>query len=400
MGATQQHLRGGRRWAKVRSLESTLRFLDEQRTQGPHNLQAQAVSNNLRERLEQARRWLEARRWKPRLPLDNSQFWELVHGVDADLLLILPLDMLATEALMVEENFRRNIHEPIARSTWLGADEKSGPLCVAVRCITGLAYRVEGLKPEEEAKLRHARQVLRSALRQVLRHSDKYFLQLDLTMMIRSLSGSLLVLLFVLTLVGELPAQFAGLILKNPIELPWKGSAMSTLSLILLGAGGAITANMLSDKPVLVVRGPFWRQFVYYLFVKPSIGAVAAFLFYLLAISQLFFSIETATPMVGPLNPLQGAGQLQPALRIVLGNNDALVCTYAIIIIAVGFSAERFLSPIMDRVVNKLFVMAEKSEPSPGTPTQGPSATGTPTEGKPGAFPRPPIISGESAQST
>lgn len=167
---------------------------------------------------------------------------------------------------------------------------------------------------------------------------------------------------------------------------------MSTLSLILLGAGGAITANMLSDRPVLVMRGPFWRQFVYYLFVKPSIGAVAAFLFYLLAISQLFFSIEAATPLVGPLNPLQDSGQLQPALRIVLGNNEALVCTYAILIIAVGFSAERFLSPIMDRVMNKLFIMAEKTEASSGTP-----APGTPAPGVP---PRPPVFPGEPARST
>ncbi|MFY0530368.1 hypothetical protein ACN28I_46765 [Archangium gephyra] len=255
------------------------------------------------------------------------------------------------------------------------------------------------MKPEEELKLRHARQVLRSALRLVLRHSDRYFLQLDLTMMIRSLSGTLLVLLFVLTLVGGLPAQFAGLILRSPIEVPWRGSAMSTLSLILLGAGGAITANMLSDRPVLVMRGPFWRQFVYYLFVKPSIGAVAAFLFYLLAVSQLFFSIETATPLGGPLAPLQGPGGLQPALRIVLGNNEALVCTYAILIIAVGFSAERFLSPIMDRVMNKLFITAERTEAAPGTPIPGTPPARTPAPGAPPP-PPPPGFTGEPARST
>ncbi|WP_375766227.1 hypothetical protein NR798_31615 [Archangium gephyra] len=390
MEDTQLPHRTGKRWAKLRSLESTLRFLEEQQ-EGQTTLQARSVIKNLRERLKQAESWLESRRWRPHFPLENCQFWELIHGIAADLLLLLPLDMLATEALMVEENFRRNIHEPIARATWLGADDKPGPLCNAVRCVRELSHRVEGLKPDEELKLRHARQVLRSAQRQVLRHSDRYFLQLDLTMMIRTLSGALLVLLFILTLVGHLPAQFAGLILKNPIELPWKGPAMSTLSLILLGAGGAITANMLSDKPVLVMRGPFWRQFVYYLFVKPSIGAVAAFLFYLLAVSQLFFSIETATPVVGPL--LQGPGQLQPALRIVLGNNEALVCTYAILIIAVGFSAERFLSPIMDRVMNKLFITAEKTESSPGTPAPGAPPARTPAPAAPPAFPAEPVRS-------
>ena len=129
--------------------------------------------------------------------------------------------MLATEALMVEENSGATSRSP-SRATWLGTDEKSGPLCTAVRCVMEFAYRVEGLKPEEELKLRHARQILRSALRQVLRHSDRYFpLQLELiTMMIRSLSGFLLVSCWSSPWWGKMPAQFAGLILKSPIQLP------------------------------------------------------------------------------------------------------------------------------------------------------------------------------------
>ncbi|WNG59258.1 hypothetical protein F0U59_34435 [Archangium gephyra] len=386
----------GRRWAKLRSLESTLRFLEEQQEE-PRVPHAANIIKNLHERLKQAEAGLEARRWRPRLPLDNCQFWELIHGVAADLMLLLPLDMLAADALLVEENFRRNIHEPVARTTWLGHDEKSGPLCDAVQCVVALSHQVERLKPEEALKLRHARQILRSAMRQVLRHSDRYYLQLELTMMIRSLSGALLVLMFVLTLVMQLPAQFAGLILRNPIELPWKGTTMSTLSLVLLGAGGAITANMLSERPVLVMRGPFWRQFVYYLFVKPSIGAVAAFLFYLLAVSQLFFSIEAVPPSPGVFEALQDTAQLQPALRIVLGNNEALVCTYAILLIAMGFSAERLLSPIMDRVMNKLFIMADRAEPSPGTPAPAPSL---PKASAPSTPPPAPLLPGEPVRST
>ena len=99
------------------------------------------------------------------------------------------------------------------------------------------------------------------------------------------------------------------------------------------------------------------------------------------------FSVETATPLQGPLNPLQDPAQLQPALRIVLGNNEALVCTYAILIIAVGFSAERFLSPIMDRVMNKLFITAEKTESSPGPPLRYTPPEDTGPQRPPAAFP-------------
>jgi hypothetical protein len=54
----------------------------------------------------------------------------------------------------------------------------------------------------------------------------------------------------------------------------------------------------------------------------------------------------------------------------------------------VGFSAERLLSPIMDKVMNRLFITAEKSEPSPGTTPSGAAlhATHQPTPAEqPGA---------------
>ncbi|WP_164000260.1 hypothetical protein [Pyxidicoccus caerfyrddinensis] len=184
----------------------------------------------------------------------------------------------------------------------------------------------------------------------------------------RSLSGALLVLLFVAAFFFNLdvwlpPPQ--GALTPAVLRLP-----LPLVSLVLLGAGGAIVANMTSDPPVLAARGPVWRQFFYYLFVRPAIGAFAAFLFYLLARSGLLFSIESATGQTSAAQP--------PAIRIVLGNLRAVDYAYAIVSIAVGFSADRVLGSTMDQVLNRLFRMADKSLQSPDVPAPVPTQVHAP----------------------
>jgi hypothetical protein len=366
-------------WAKLQSLESTLRFLKEQQQACPKDIRQ---LEHLLCRLTEAGKCIQklALKKRPRFLLGNHQFWGLVHGVSADLLLLMPLDMLASEALVVESHFRRNIREPIARATWLGQDGESGPLCQAIQLVRQLAEKpTKDLPLDHEPRLRHARQVLRRALEVVNKSSDRYHRQLTHTLLVRTLSGSLLVGLFLVALGFQLPEQFTTLILAKSQGNTQALSPLSTLAFILLGAGGAVAANMLSERPILTTKGPDWGRFVYHLFIKPSIGAVAAFIFYLLAISQLLFSIE------GPRRDqafTDGAPRVQPQVqqtppvRIALGTETALVCTYALLFIAVGFSAERRLGPTMDKVLNGLAVTPEKHEASgPGPVKPAPPAS-------------------------
>ncbi|NMO14941.1 hypothetical protein HPC49_04535 [Pyxidicoccus fallax] len=356
-------------WAKIQDLRCTLSFLESRSAASEDVLSA---IRQYREFLVEASNCIQKRRRRLFPALDNPRFWGLVHRVHEGLLLIMPIDMLASEALSVESHFRRNIREPIAAATWLGHDGKSGPLCQAIRVICKAAE--EGSKSFGEARLDHARQVLRSALSVVNKHSDRYFRQLTLTMWIRSMSGVLLVLLFILAAMFELPREFYRFIDGDTGGSPEGITMLRDLSFILLGAGGAIAANMLSEEPVATTKGPIWRQFVYYLFIKPSMGAIAAFVFYLLAVSQLFFSIESR-----PAALQQEQLRSDPPVQIVLGSDKALVCTYALLFIAVGFSAERRLGPVMDKVLNRLVVMAEKHEGPDVMATSVPPPTSSPS---------------------
>jgi hypothetical protein len=377
--------------AKVESLESSLRFLRGRLRDVP---EAVPSVDQLLARLAQAKACITQESRTRRRSRDNTLFWMHVHEVAADMLLLLPVDLLAAEALSVESHFRRNIYEPVARATWLGADERSGPLCQAVLHVTRHAQR-EDLKPDK--KLEHARSILRGALRMVNKQADRYLRQLSLNMLLRSLSGGLLLLSFGLTYVFSLPKALTDFLQEKELVFP----GVAILALALLGAGGAIVANMLSEHPVLDLNGARWRQFAYQLFIKPSIGGFAAFLFYLLAQSQILFLMESPDSPSDPPSSLAlmarvgseantaapvATPEIQPPVRITLGSEKALVCAYVLLFIAVGFSAEKFLGPTMDKVLNKLFYTAEKNARSPGTDTGTaplPGALGQ----RPGAFP-------------
>ncbi|WP_043430165.1 hypothetical protein [Cystobacter fuscus] len=109
--------------AKVESLASALRFLRGRLRDIPEGVPS---LDHLLVCLVQAKACIAQdgrtlRRWR-----DNALFWMHIHEVSADMLLLIPMDMLADEVMSLDAHFRRNIHEPVARATWQGADERSG----------------------------------------------------------------------------------------------------------------------------------------------------------------------------------------------------------------------------------------------------------------------------------
>lgn len=361
----------GMLWAKLQRMESTLLLLKNRPQASPED---RAFIDHLLERLEMARASITKRKKgeeRARVLVNSTLFWSLVHEISADMLLVMPKEMLASEAMEVEQQFKQNIVAPQQRATWLGEDEKSGPLCVAVQRLQALVRRLEPPGPEEELELLHSRHVLRGALRQVNEHTDRAFQRLNLTLLIRGMSGALLLVLFFLAFLFNSAVWLSP---PGDAEELWMTLAR-LISLIMLGAGGAIVANMLSEMPGLVTNGPRWRQFVFYLFIRPALGGFAAFLFYLLARSRLLFSIEAAP---GPNDP-----ELPPAIRIMLSTHEAVGFAYALIAIAVGFYAERVLGSTMDSVLDKLLRKAEKTVPTPGEPPVPPDSRASRASGTP-----------------
>ncbi len=345
----RRHAGRGALWAKLQGMEASLHFLERHPQTTP---EVRSQSRQLRERLGQASEYLAGARHG--LFFHPDVFLGVVQEVAADMLLLMPVDMLAVEARGVEEQFHRNIHDPIARATWLGSDEKPGPLREATQWVAQRSVQTEGLGAEETSRLLQARHVLRNALRMVNEHSDMHSRQLSFALLIRIWSCVLLLGMFLVSVMVD-----RSLWLENNGE-----AKTELLGLSLLGAAGAIVANMISETPMLVSSGPLWRHVVYYLFVRPALGAFAAFLFYLLERSQLLFGFTAGNG--------DATQQGHPPIRIVLGGAQAIEYAYALISIAVGFSAEKLLGATMDRVLGRLFSMADKSVSSPSVPSNLP----------------------------
>lgn len=250
-------------------------------------------------------------------------FWELIHRVDELLMLVTPEEMLAAEATDVLAKFERKIRDPAVRKAWLGTDGASGPLPAVIQRLTQPAPFVgrplHVLGPSD-------RHLLRGALNLVNEQGDTSFWRLATNVAVQTLSA---LLLLVLAAVAFLR--------------PFPGPRPDRLDILMLGAAGAILANLLATEPFIVSIGPTSRYYVHGLFVRPVLGAFAAGLVCLLGQSGVAFVVETPPPGPSP----------------VVGHSGP-VFVLSILAVAAGFAAERMLRPMMDKVLRALSAQSEK----------------------------------------
>jgi hypothetical protein len=303
------------------------------------------------QQLDKARECITRMRRQPFL------FWELVHQVDEMLLLVLPRDLLLTEMLEIQERFERKVKDPFLRQFWLGTKDIPGLLREAVERISGSPpwRRDEASLSWPEAARCHLyedRRVLQAALRILNKQVDSGFWQLSKDVSIQVVSGLLLLGLFALTLLFPSGRDF---FLRGEAE------RLPLLFLILLGAGGAILSNMLTKGSFIVSIGATSRYFVYYVLVKPIVGAFAALFFYLLERSTLLFAVVRRT-----------AESSTSVFQIVVDSVTAEAFVLAVLAVAAGFSAERLLGATIDKVLCRIFKQSEKeaSTVSEATPKE------------------------------
>lgn len=337
------------------------------------------------EKLELARRCIDkkSQRW-------SFAFWSVIHEVDGLLLLVLPEEMLLPRALEIQQRFEAKVRDPVQRRLWLGEDGKSGPLPQAVQSLTGTSRALNASPPWRE-RLLQCRHVLRGALEQVNIRVDKSFWQLSINVTIQIFSTVLLMAFFA--------AAFA--FSRSLVEgwrdmlVPW-----ALLFFTLAGAAGATVSNMLSKERFVVATGATSRYFIYYLLVKPAIGAFAALLLVLLEQSRMLLAVVVsprasvppmlwsppvtipylpeAPPIVPPAAPALGPGAEGPTtalVQIVVDSEPAAFFALAALAVAVGFSADRMLSSMMDRVLGRLWTQSEKLNASPPETAERPPLT-------------------------
>jgi hypothetical protein len=288
--------------------------------------------------LEQCDQKLDlARAQLDRTPRCSFSFWELIHQIDALLVKVEPLEALVPIALKARADMERLVRDAGLRQAWLGTGEKPGPLPLLIERIaprreSGQVVSAAPLTEQEEAELRAH---LQGALKLVNRQRDTGFWQLGTNVSIYLLSAVLLLLL--------------GAGTQLWVMLEPQASAERIGIVAMLGAAGAVIANMLVKEPFVASVGPTTRYFVYNLFAKPVLGAFSAIAFILLERSGMIFQI------------VAGGGPGSAPVRIEVGElAGARRAALALIAITAGFFAEKAFRPLMDQVMRKLFAGSER----------------------------------------
>jgi hypothetical protein len=195
--------------------------------------------------------------------------------------------------------------------------------------------------------LQAEREVVRRALRVSNERSDRHFRQLAFNAFIRVASAVVVVLIII---AGGIVSHYAA---------PHDPNELGTQALLMLvGAMGALTSNMLTRSLLLAATGPNRRFILYNVLMRPVLGAIAAYVFVVLALSGLLFQIQSG---IAP-TATSPAPATHPALiTITLPSQGAVSAAYFVFAFAFGFSAERILARTLDQALQRLFTTAEKT---------------------------------------
>ena len=254
--------------------------------------------------------------------------WELLHRVDEYFILLIKKEELPSTAIGVKNSFDLNIKEEKTRGRWIG---DKGKLNEAVEHIE---QKKDG--PED-------RYALKDALKLVNEQMDRTFWQLSQNTLTSVWSGVFLSFLILLAWVFTSPNALS--------SLNKGGLSQNFWTLLVLGLMGAYLSNLLTKEDFLYIRGgPYWRYFLHNLFSKPVMSAFAAIFIYLLARTELIFSIGSGTAVSNIIN--------------IKVSDNGIGYTYAILAIVSGFAADKILKNMIDTVLKKLEQKAEKSKDS------------------------------------
>jgi TRAP-type C4-dicarboxylate transport system permease small subunit len=270
-------------------------------------------------------KWPFFRRRHPHL------MWELLHRVDENFILLTDADELHGRAIDVRASFDLNIKEEKIREEWIGDRG-------VFRDI------LDQVKKKDKNTMSANQYLIRDALRIVNEKMDCSYWQLSMNIMTSVLSGLFLALLLLVAWIWQ-PT--------NPIRDLGKGGFANTfVILIALGLMGAYLSNLMTKEDFLYVRGgPYFRCLLHNLFSKPVMSAFAAVFIYGLEKTKLIFSIGNQTT----------SAKLAEIITINV-NQDYMGYAYAVLAIVSGFSADKVLRSMFDKVLKKLEEKAEKTK--------------------------------------
>jgi len=144
-------------------------------------------------------------------------------------------------------------------------------------------------------------------------------------------------------------------------------------SILLLGGSGGLVSGLLSGEKETIPKSHFWFPLSYYAVVRPLIGSVAALVLFWALQSEFLIKISphpsgreisqlSGQPPTPPLTadaPQDSLSVSTITLRTVAGKEQYLLM---IMLLFAGFSGDKLLKVVADRVTMRLIAEAEKTK--------------------------------------
>ncbi|MDD5434544.1 MAG: hypothetical protein PH343_03855, partial [Nitrospira sp.] len=282
-------------------------------------------------------------------------FWELVHRNDEDSILLIPEAELLSSAVDVKTSFDLNIKDDGLRIEWLGKEGEKGKLLTAMDKIinrpdTPLPATPNGLL-NGTREIEESRYIINEATKIINERMDHSFWILSLNNLVGVLSSFLLAFWMVIFYILCYPKQLVGLAVFPLKEI--------VIPVSILGLMGAYVSNIITREDFLFIKGPFWRYMIHHIISKPILAAFAAVFICALEKSKLIFSI---TPVTEAGQTIATGVQQIISINVPAGSAGYV---YAILAIASGFSADKLMRGMIDRVLKRLEANAEKTKETP-----------------------------------
>lgn len=157
-----------------------------------------------------------------------------------------------------------------------------------------------------------------------------------------------------------------------------------TQTAIILGAMGGLGSGILTTQIESIPYGQFWVSTLYHIFVRPIQGAVAALMVFWMLQSQYLIKIDPAlapgrtvftctssarvelpvvcSPPSTSATFRNVSGSKQDPLLVLKAAPGMQVYLYMLVLLIAGFSGDKVLRFVTDKVTGKLFADAEKTK--------------------------------------
>lgn len=283
--------------------------------------------------------------------------WNLLHQVSEDLFLLLtPEEFLAEGRKLMMDMRMSSLPEP-TRKYWDTIIEE---------CLKTI---IEG---KDISSCRHS---LKMAMNTLNTQMDTLFWDIWVR--------KLFTLIYTIMLLGMLVGLYImlGCPPKNDIYIG---------AVLLLGSIGGVASGIMNGEPLYIAKGHFWVSFYYYLLSRPVQGALAALIMFWLLQSQYLIQIH---PALGekPVFTATTSAQIKPVAKIAITEpkaatgestkntndtknnatfivlnaaNNKQIYLYMLVLLIAGFTGDRLLKTVSEKVTSRMFTEAEKTKES------------------------------------